>query len=195
MTGWGGCPDHERRIMKHEFTNTEADDWSQATVVVRAYLRSVPMNDHPRELFLAERIIMSAKNRWRKEPDRQPLQVAMEETILEMTTLTREILREPLGQGASPGCQGIAASGLKSPGEWMSGGQDPDFVATLRSSRRWVRPAVDRLEMGARPLDLNAIGAGAATIWESMDRHPAFRRMTGVLLLGLLAIGLWFLLL
>lgn len=178
--------------MKQEFTKTEAADWTEAAMAIRAYLRAVPMNDHPRELFLAERIIMSAKDRWRREPARQPLQIAMEEAILEVTSWTSDILLEPLGAKASGWGILSTRSGGHLSGEPMAHGQRADFIGTLRSSRRGARPAADGLDMDAQPLELNAFGTGAATIWESMDRNPSIRRMTGLLLLGLLAIGLWF---
>ena len=53
-------------------------------------------------------------------------------------------------------------------------------------------PQFAELTMVPKPLELNAIGSGAAQWWETMDRKPIVRLMfTGLLLASILVI-VWF---
>ncbi len=46
--------------------------------------------------------------------------------------------------------------------------------------------------MVPKPLELNAIGSGAAQWWETMDRKPIVRIMFAGILLAALALAVWF---
>jgi hypothetical protein len=49
--------------------------------------------------------------------------------------------------------------------------------------------------MVPKPLELNAIGSGAAQWWQTMDRKPIVRLMFTAVLLAILALAAWFFLL
>jgi hypothetical protein len=71
----------------------------------------------------------------------------------------------------------------------------PEFVDAMRRSYLAAGPRFAALTMVPKPLELNALGSGAAQWWETMDRKPIGRIMfTGVLLLtGVLAAWYFFL--
>jgi hypothetical protein len=48
--------------------------------------------------------------------------------------------------------------------------------------------------MVPKPLELNAIGSGAAQWWETMDQRPILRTMFVTVLVVLISVTVWFIL-
>jgi hypothetical protein len=65
----------------------------------------------------------------------------------------------------------------------------------MKKSYLEAGPRFANLTMVPKPLELNAIGSGAAQWWQTMDRKPIVRLMFTALLLALLALTAWFFLL
>ena len=62
----------------------------------------------------------------------------------------------------------------------------------MKKSYLAAGPRFANLTMVPKPLELNAIGSGAAQWWETMDRRPIMRLMFVGLLIGLIALVVWF---
>ena len=62
----------------------------------------------------------------------------------------------------------------------------------MRKSYLAAGPRFAALTMVPKPLELNAIGSGAAQWWETMDRKPIMRIMFTGVLLAIAAVTLWF---
>ena len=68
-----------------------------------------------------------------------------------------------------------------------------EFVEAMRRSYLEAGPRFAELTMVPKPLELNAIGSGAAQWWETMERKPIVRIMSSAALLLLLALAGWYL--
>ena len=62
----------------------------------------------------------------------------------------------------------------------------------MRSSYLAAGPRFAELTMVPKPLELNAIGSGAAQWWETMDRRPIVRRMFLAAVLAVILGAIWF---
>jgi hypothetical protein len=62
----------------------------------------------------------------------------------------------------------------------------------MRSSYLAAGPQFAELTMVPKPLELNAIGSGAAQWWETMDRRPIVKRMFLAFVLAVVAGVVWF---
>ena len=121
----------------------------------------------------------------------------MEEALKEIAAWTKQVLAEPLEHGRLAARGRLALLLTDMPGQYQSVFLTPEpwppaFVEAMRSSYLSAGPQVAAMTMTPRPLELNALGSGAAQLWDTMDRRPIFRKMAfGVFLLLLLAV-LWF---
>jgi AcrR family transcriptional regulator len=69
------------------------------------------------------------------------------------------------------------------------------IVEAMKKSYLAAGPRFANLTMVPKPLELNAIGSGAAQWWQTMDRKPIVRLMFTAVLLAILALAAWFFLL
>jgi hypothetical protein len=65
----------------------------------------------------------------------------------------------------------------------------------MKKSYLAAGPLFAELTMLPKPLELNAIGSGAAQWWETMDRSPIIRLMFVGLLVFVILVTVWFILL
>jgi hypothetical protein len=65
----------------------------------------------------------------------------------------------------------------------------------MKKSYLAAGPRFANLTMVPKPLELNAIGSGAAQWWQTMDRKPIVRLMFTAVLLAILVLAAWFFLL
>ena len=70
----------------------------------------------------------------------------------------------------------------------------PEFVEAMKKSYLAAGPRFANLTMVPKPLELNAIGSGAAQWWETMDRSPIIRLIFTGLIVVLLVVTVWFIL-
>lgn len=68
----------------------------------------------------------------------------------------------------------------------------PAFVEAMKKSYLAAGPRFAALTMVPKPLELNAIGSGAAQWWETMERKPIMRLMFGGLLLVIVIFAVCF---
>ena len=121
----------------------------------------------------------------------------MEETLSEIGEWTERVLEAPLVDGrlAARGRLALLLAGM--PDRWQGVFLTPapwpdEFVAAMRSSYLAAGPQFAELTMVPKPLELNAIGSGAALWWETMDRSPIVRRMFLAFVLAVASGVVWF---
>jgi hypothetical protein len=68
----------------------------------------------------------------------------------------------------------------------------PAFVEAMKKSYLAAGPRFHALTMVPKPLELNALGSGAAQWWETMDRKPIVRIMFTGLLVIAAALTAWY---
>jgi hypothetical protein len=134
------------------------------------------------------------------EPQKPARLLAMEEALSEIAEWTQDVLDVPLENRrlAARGRLALLLAGM--PDKWQGvfltpAPWPPEFVDAMRRSYLAAGPRFAALTMVPKPLELNALGSGAAQWWETMDRKPIIRIMfTGVLVLtGVLAAWYFFL--
>lgn len=161
-------------ILLQDAANRVGSGWAEARATVEAYIRAHRIGNESLVAELVEEILERAAKRSGSEPDLAPRQLGMEEAIAEVAGRERLLDETPGGRREIP----------PAPSSWPG--------ELLRDSPMIAEPDAEGLTMKAQPLELNAIGNGAASLWESMDRRPIVGRMVAVALLGLVAVGLWF---
>ena len=121
----------------------------------------------------------------------------MEEALTEMAEWTQDVLDVPLENRrlAARGRLALLLAGM--PDKWQGvfltpAPWPPAFVEAMRKSYLAAGPQFHALTMVPKPLELNAIGSGAAQWWETMDRKPIVRIMFIGMLLVIAALTAWF---
>ena len=121
----------------------------------------------------------------------------MDEALTEIAEWTQDVLDVPLENRrlAARGRLSLLLVGM--PDKWQSvfltpSPWPPAFVKAMKSSYLAAGPQFAALTMVPQPLELNALGSGAAQWWETMDRQPIVRVMFVAVLLGFIALGAWF---
>ncbi len=121
----------------------------------------------------------------------------MEEALTEVANWTQEVLDVPLENRrlAARGRLALLLAGM--PDQWQGVFLTPapwpgEFVDAMRKSYIAAGPRFAELTMIPKPLELNAIGTGAAQWWETMDRRPIMRVMSIIIVLGLIGLVVWF---
>ena len=175
----------------------ELAEWEDAYSAVEAYLGALRIRNRLLVAELVRGILWRASARRAAEPTSTARQLAMEETLKEIGEWTEAVLDEPLVNRrlAARGRLALLLAGM--PDRWQGVFLTPapwpaEFVTAMRSSYLAAGPQFAELTMVPKPLELNAIGTGAAQWWETMDRRPIVRRMSAVILLVLTIALVWF---
>lgn len=191
-----GLP-HQSLAQLRPLDEVELDEWEEAYAAVEAYLRALRLRNRLLIAELVRGILWRASARRATEPEKPARLLAMEEALTEIADWTQQVLDEPLlnRRLAARGRLALLLAGM--PDKWQGVFLTPqpwpaEFVDAMRRSYLAAGPRFAELTMIPKPLELNAIGSGAAQWWETMDRRPIVRRMFVGLLLLLLAATLWF---
>jgi hypothetical protein len=191
-----GPPRHSLDTLR-PLTEGELNEWEEAYAAVEAYLQALRLRNRLLVAELVRGILWRASARRVDEPDRAPRYLAMEEALSEVAEWTQDVLDVPLENRrlAARGRLALLLAGM--PGQWQGVFLTPapwpaEFVDAMKKSYLAAGPRFAELTMIPKPLELNAIGSGAAQWWETMDRRPIMRLMFTGVLLSLIAIAVWF---
>jgi hypothetical protein len=175
----------------------ELAEWEEAYAAVEAYFQALRLRNRLLVAELVHSILCRASSRRSQEPDKPARVLAMEEALAEVAEWTQDVLDVPLENRrlAARGRLALLLAGM--PNQWQGVFLTPPpwpdaFVEAMRTSYLAAGPRFAALTMVPKPLELNAIGHGAAQWWETMDRKPIMRLMFSAMLLGLIALGVWF---
>ncbi len=177
----------------------ELGEWEEAYAAVEAYLQALRLRNRLLVAELVRGILWRASARRAREPEQPARVLAMEEALSEIANWTQDVLDVPLENRrlAARGRLALLLAGM--PDKWQSvfltpAPWPPAFVDAMRKSYLAAGPTFAALTMVPKPLELNAIGSGAAQWWETMDRRPIVRLMfIGLLiLLGLTTVWYFF---
>jgi hypothetical protein len=192
-------PSHHSLETLNPLSESELSEWEEAYAAVEAYLQALRLRNRLLVAELVRRILWRASARRTMEPEKPARLLAMEEALTEIADWTQDVLDVPLENRrlAARGRLALLLAGM--PGKWQSvfltpAPWPPAFVDAMRKSYLAAGPSFAALTMVPKPLELNAIGSGAAQWWETMDRRPIVRFMfIGMLiLLGLLTVWYFF---
>lgn len=191
-----GIPNHSIESLR-PLSEAELDEWEDAYAAVEAYLGALRIRNRLLVAELVRSILWRASARRAREPQSTARQLAMDETLSEIGEWTERVLDEPLlnKRLAARGRLALLLAGM--PDRWQGIFLTPppwpaEFVAAMRSSYLAAGPQFAELTMVPKPLELNAIGSGAAQWWETMDRRPIVRKMSAVTLLAIVIAVVWF---
>lgn len=194
-----GPPRHSLETLQ-PLSEGELNEWEEAYAAVEAYLQSLRLRNRLLVAELVRGILWRASSRRMNEPDKPARLLAMEETLSEVAEWTQDVLDVPLENRrlAARGRLALLLAGM--PDRWQGVFLTPapwpdEFVESMKKSYLAAGPVFAELTMLPKPLELNAIGSGAAQWWETMDRSPIIRLMFLGLLLSIIAITIWFTLL
>ncbi len=175
----------------------ELNEWEEAYAAVEAYLQALRLRNRLLVAELVRGILWRASARRATEPEKPARFLAMEEALSEVAEWTQDVLDVPLENRrlAARGRLALLLAGM--PGKWQGVFLTPapwpaEFVEAMKRSYLAAGPRFAELTMIPKPLELNAIGSGAAQWWETMDRRPIMRLMFSGILLCLIAVGVWF---
>ena len=191
-----GLPRHSLETLQ-PLTEQELNEWEEAYAAVEAYLQALRLRNRLLVAELVRGILWRASARRLNEPEKPARFLAMEEALTEIANWTQDVLDVPLENRrlAARGRLALLLAGM--PGQWQGvfltpAPWPPEFVEAMKRSYLAAGPQFAELTMVPKPLELNAIGSGAAQWWETMDRKPIVRLMfTGLLLAAILVI-VWF---
>ncbi len=194
-----GPPRHSLDTLR-PLNELELNEWEEAYAAVEAYLQALRLRNRLLVAELVRSILWRASARRVNEPEKPARLLAMEEALSEVAEWTQDVLDVPLENRrlAARGRLALLLAGM--PGKWQGvfltpEPWPPEFVESMKKSYLAAGPQFAQLTMNPRPLELNAIGSGAAQWWETMDRQPVVRFMFVGLLIGLLILTVWFILL
>lgn len=175
----------------------ELNEWEEAYAAVEAYLQALRLRNRLLVAELVRGILWRASARRADEPDKPARFLAMEEALSEIAEWTQDVLEVPLENRrlAARGRLALLLAGM--PDKWQGVFLTPPpwpplFVEAMRKSYLAAGPRFAALTMVPKPLELNAIGSGAAQWWETMDRKPIVRTMFTSVLILLIALTVWF---
>ena len=178
-------------------TETELDEWEQAYAAVEAYLQALRIRNRLLAAELVRGILWRASARAATEPEKTARFLAMEETLVEIANWTQEVLDEPLENRrlAARGRLALLLAGM--PGKWQGvfltpPPWPPEFVESMRKSYLAAGPQFAELTMLPAPLELNALGTGAAQWQAAMNSSPILRKLFIVFILSLIVGLIWF---
>lgn len=191
-----GLPRHSLETLQ-PLSEQELNEWEEAYAAVEAYLQALRLRNRLLVAELVRGILWRASARRVNEPEKPARFLAMEEALTEIANWTQDVLDVPLENRrlAARGRLALLLAGM--PGQWQGvfltpAPWPPEFVEAMKRSYLAAGPQFAELTMVPKPLELNAIGSGAAQWWETMDRKPIVRMMfTGLLLAAILVI-VWF---
>jgi hypothetical protein len=190
-------PPHHSLGNLHPLTEEELIEWEEAYAAVEAYLQALRLRNRLLVAELVRGILWRASARRDAEPQKLPRLLAMEEALSEVAEWTQDVLDVPLENRrlAARGRLALLLAGM--PDKWQGIFLTPPpwpqpFVEAMKSSYLAAGPRFAALTMVPKPLELNAIGNGAAQWWETMDRKPIVRLMFIALLLCIAGLTAWF---
>jgi hypothetical protein len=191
-----GLPNHSLDSLR-PLSEPELAEWEEAYAAVEAYLQALRLRNRLLVAELVRGILWRASARRQNEPQTPARVLAMEEALTVVAEWTQDVLDVPLENRrlAARGRLALLLAGM--PDKWQGvfltpAPWPPDFVEAMKSSYLAAGPRFAALTMVPKPLELNAIGSGAAQWWETMDRKPIMRTMFGGLLLAIIAVAVWF---
>ncbi|HEY8962477.1 MAG TPA: hypothetical protein VIM57_09750 [Luteolibacter sp.] len=189
-----GQPDHSLVALR-PLEEGELLEWEEAYVAVEAYLGSLRLRNRLLVADLVRGILWRASSRHARDRTLSPRQLAMEETHREISDWTKQVLAEELEHNRLAARGRLALLLTDMPGKWQSVFLTPEpwppaFAESMRKAYLSAGPQFAALTMTPRPLELNALGTGAAQWWEIMDRRPVVRKifvgLVVALILGLI---------
>jgi len=191
-----GPPRHSLDTLR-PLSEEELIEWEEAYAAVEAYLQALRLRNRLLVAELVRSILWRASARRINEPDKPARLLAMEEALSEIAEWTQDVLDVPLENRrlAARGRLALLLAGM--PDKWQGvfltpSPWPPEFVRAMSKSYLAAGPRFQTLTMVPKPLELNAIGTGAAQWWETMDRQPIVRFMfLGVLLL-VVVLSAWY---
>jgi hypothetical protein len=193
-------PSHHSLDRLPPLSEQELVEWEEAYTAVEAYLQALRLRNRLLVAELVRGILWRASERRIKEPDKPARLLAMEEALTEIANWTQDVLDVPLENRrlAARGRLALLLAGM--PDKWQGvfltpPPWPPAFVEAMKKSYLAAGPRFANLTMVPKPLELNAIGSGAAQWWQTMDRKPIVRLMFTAVLLAILALAAWFFLL
>ncbi len=173
-------------------TENELDEWEQAYAAVEAYLQALRIRNRLLAAELVRGILWRASARAANEPEKTPRFLAMEEALAEIANWTQDVLDEPLENRrlAARGRLALLLAGM--PGKWQGvfltpPPWPPEFVESMRKSYLAAGPQFAELTMIPAPLELNALGSGAAQWQNTMNRRPILRKLFILAILAAIA--------
>lgn len=191
-----GPPRHSLDTLR-PLSEEELTEWEEAYAAVEAYLQALRLRNRLLVAELVRGILWRASARRADEPEQPARMLAMEEALTEIAEWTQDVLDIPLENRrlAARGRLALLLAGM--PDKWQGvfltpAPWPPAFVEAMKSSYLAAGPRFHALTMVPKPLELNAIGSGAAQWWETMDRKPIVRIMFTAALLILAALTAWF---
>ncbi len=191
-----GPPRHSLDTLR-PLSESELNEWEEAYAAVEAYLQALRLRNRLLVAELVRGILWRASARRVDEPEKPARFLAMEEALTEVAEWTQDVLDVPLENRrlAARGRLALLLAGM--PGQWQGvfltpAPWPPEFVEAMKKSYLAAGPHFAQLTMVPKPLELNAIGSGAAQWWETMDRRPIVRLMFIGLLIGLIGLVVWF---
>ncbi|PAW70536.1 MAG: hypothetical protein B9S30_02335 [Verrucomicrobiia bacterium Tous-C5FEB] len=193
-------PSHHSLDRLPPLSEQELVEWEEAYTAVEAYLQALRLRNRLLVAELVRGILWRASARRANEPDKPARLLAMEEALSEIANWTQDVLDVPLKNRrlAARGRLALLLAGM--PDKWQGvfltpPPWPPAFVEAMKKSYLAAGPRFANLTMVPKPLELNAIGSGAAQWWQTMDRKPIVRLMFTAVLLAILVLAAWFLLL
>ena len=191
-----GPPRHSLDTLR-PLTELELKEWEEAYAAVEAYLQALRLRNRLLVAELVRGILWRASARRVDEPEKPARFLAMEEALSEVAEWTQDVLDVPLENRrlAARGRLALLLAGMS--GKWQGvfltpAPWPPEFVEAMKKSYLAAGPRFAKLTMVPKPLELNAIGSGAAQWWETMDRRPIMRLMFIGVLIASIALLLWF---
>jgi len=191
-----GLPNHSLEAFR-PLTEIELDEWEEAYAAVEAYLQALRIRNRLLAAELVRGILWRASARRVAEPEKTARYLAMEEALSEIANWTQDVLDEPLENRrlAARGRLALLLAGM--PGRWQGvfltpAPWPPAFVESMRKSYLAAGPQFAELTMIPQPLELNALGTGAAQWQRTMDRSPIVRKISIALILAGIAASIYF---
>jgi hypothetical protein len=191
-----GPPRHSLSTLS-PLSEEELKEWEEAYAAVEAYLQALRLRNRLLVAELVRGILWRASARRAAEPEKPARFLAMEEALTEIAEWTQDVLDVPLENRrlAARGRLALLLAGM--PDKWQGvfltpAPWPPAFVDAMRKSYLAAGPRFAALTMVPKPLELNAIGSGAAQWWETMDRKPIVRVIFTILLLIVVAFATWY---
>lgn len=191
-----GLPRHSLDSLR-PLTEEELSEWEEAYAAVEAYLQALRLRNRLLVAELVRGILWRASSRRAAEPEKPARLLAMEEALMEIAEWTQDVLDVPLENRrlAARGRLALLLAGM--PDKWQGvfltpAPWPPAFVEAMKTSYLAAGPRFAALTMVPKPLELNAIGSGAAQWWETMERKPIMRLMFGGVLLVIIVFAVWF---
>jgi len=181
----------------YPLSEAELNEWEEAYAAVEAYLQALRLRNRLLVAELVRGILWRASARRVDESEKPARFLAMEEALTEVAEWTQDVLDVPLENRrlAARGRLALLLAGM--PGQWQGVFLTPapwphDFVIAMKKSYFAAGPSFAQLTMIPQPLELNAIGSGAAQWRETMDRRPILRLIFTGLVLGFIILTVWF---